>query len=289
MHEIPQYIVTGLVTGSFYALVATSMQVVYGSSRILNFAQGEFVVFGMFAMWLLAASQGINPWLALAAVVVIGFLGGCVFFFVVVRPLDERPMLQTALATLAGGVILRGAFALIFGSDVHVVQDFIGGGPLHIGTVVVGKQSILVFCGSLVSLLVLFVIFRYTWIGLAMRATAESREGAEVTGANPRVISLIAFGVSGAISALAGGLMAPILGAEFDFGLNFVLIAFIAATLGGLTSTVGAAVGGLVLGMSIAVIAAAVGSEYQSVWLLLVVVPLLYFRPHGALGRLVSE
>lgn len=289
MTEVAQFVVTGVISGSFFALVATAMQVIYGSSRILNFAEGELVVLGMFAMWVMGAGLGWNPLLALALVVPIGLLAGALFYVVVVRPLDGRPILQTALATLAGGVVLRGVYALVFGSQVKVVPEAIRGAPIVVSGVFLNRQGLLILAGSLLSLGLLALLFRFTWIGLAMRATAESREGAEVTGVDPRWISLVAFALAGAVSALAGGLMAPILGARFDFGLDFVLVAFVAATLGGLTSTVGAAVGGFALGLSIALIAAAVGSEFQSLWILVILVPLLFLRPHGVLGRMVRE
>jgi branched-chain amino acid transport system permease protein len=204
-------------------------------------------------------------------------------------PFDRRPVLQIILATLAAGISLRAYFAIQFGSEAKVVQPFVDRPPMRIGTLLVSAQDILMIAGALITLAVLFLIFRYTWIGLAMRATAENREGAELTGANPRLVSLLAFAIGSAISALAGGLIAPLIGVSFDAGLSIVLTAFVAATLGGLSSTVGAVVGGFVLGLTVAIIAAAVGSDYQTVWLLLVVIGFLYLRPHGVLGRRVAE
>jgi branched-chain amino acid transport system permease protein len=289
MGQVPQYLLTGVVTGAFYALVATAMQVVYGSTRILNFAQGEFVVLGMFTIWQLRSGWGLNPWLSLAVVTVVGFAAGSVFYLVCVRPFDGRPVLQIILATLAAGIALRAYFAIQFGSQAKVVQPFVERPPMRIGPLLVSAQDVLMIAGALFTLAVLFGIFRYTWIGLAMRATAENREGAELTGANPRLVSLLAFAIGSAISALAGGLIAPLIGVSFDAGLSIVLTAFVAATLGGLSSTVGAVVGGFVLGLTVAIIAATLGSDFQSVWLLLLVIALLYLRPHGVLGRRVAE
>ena len=285
----PSYLLTGVVTGAFSAMTAAGMQVVYGSSRILNFAQGEFVVLGMFIMWELRTVHGVNPWLALLIVVLIGLLAGVIFYFICIRPFDGRPSLQIALVTLAAGIAIQAYFALQFGADPKVVQPFISSQPFTIGSMHVSPQDLLVIGGALLSLAVLFVIFRFTWMGLAMRATAENREGAEVAGISPRMVSLVSFAIGCAISAFAGALIAPTLGVSFDAGTNITLTAFVAATIGGLSSTVGAVAGGFVLGLSSAIIASIWGADYQDVWLLLAVVVLLYFRPHGVLGRKVAE
>jgi len=289
MGIVAQVIVTGVVTGSFYALVAAAMQLVYDSARILNFGQGGLVVSGMFAMWWLNTSRGVDPWLSLLLLIPIGAALGALFYLVVVRPLEDRHHIQVAIATLAGGSIFVGLYAKLFGSSVKVVDPFLSGGSIHVGSVTITPQSIVVVIGSTLIVLALAAFFRFTWTGLAMRANAENREGVRVVGASPSRINLATFVVSGTVSALAGGLIVPILGARFDFGNNLVLVAFVSAVLGGLTSTMGSAFGGLAVGLSSAAIAAIFGSDFQYFWLLAVVLPLILFRPNGVFGRHVQE
>ena len=285
MDLAPIVIATGIVTGSFYALVSVALQITYGSSRVLNFAQGELVVAGMFFLYFIREVTGVHNPLSLLMVIPLGAALGVIFGLVAARPLLGRHFFQLALGTLSAGLALRGLYAMIFGTNILVVPPLISAKPVLIAGAFVSPQGMLMVLGAVLTLGGLYLFFRFSWAGLAMRATAENQEGAEVTGVEPRRILFWGFGLSGAVSALAGALMAPVLGIRFDFGLNFMLFAFVAAVLGGLSSPLAAGVGGFILGMSVSVIAGTVGARLQAVWLLLVLLPILYFRPHGVFGR----
>lgn len=289
LNEVPQVLVTGAVVGCFYAIVAMALQVVYGGTRILNFAQGDFVVVGMFAMWFLNVDAHLNVWLSLILVIPIGYVVGTIFDLVVIWPVSGRPMMESGLATLAGSILLQGIFLILFGQEYNLVPQFLDMHLLTVGEVQLTFQNIAVVVGSVMAVVALYVFMRSLRIGMAMRATAESREGACVIGIRPRTISSVTFGLSGAISAWAGALIVPVIGAQFDLGLNFVVYAFVAAVLGGLSSGAGAAAGGFVVGLTTSVIAFVFGSEFSFCWLLVIMVVLLYFRPHGVFGRLVWE
>jgi branched-chain amino acid transport system permease protein len=282
-------LVTGICLGCFYALVATALQVGYASTRIPNFAQGEFAVGGMFMLWSLWQAFHVNLLVSLVLVLLGGFVLGVVFEWVAVRTMFNSPPMIAAMAGFAAGIILRGVYNLIYGPVGNGMPPFLDVEPVRLGSVVIGSQYLLVVVGAVIAFAAVYSFQRYTWIGRAMIATAENREGAAVVGINPRAISVLAFGINGVLSAAAGALMAPILGARYDFGLQFGLYAFIAGTLGGLTSIVGSAIGGLLVGITASLIAAMFGSEYQSVWLLLLFAALLYFRPNGLFGRFIRH
>ncbi len=286
---LPQVVLTGVVVGCFYALVATALQVAFGATRILNFAQGEFAVAGMFALWSLSVGLHLNLWLSLVLVVVIGFIVGVAFEFVAVRPLGGGSEVTAAIATFAGGIALRGIYSLPYGSESRGVPPFLAAGPFTLGSVVVSSQSLVVVVGAVLALVLVYAFQRWTWTGRAMVATAENRNGAAVIGIDPRTMSSLAFGLNGSISALAGALMVPVFGARYDFGLNFALVAFIAGVLGGLTSSVGAATGGLILGIIVSLIAAVFGSGFNATWLLVLLALVLYVRPHGLFGRFAAH
>lgn len=280
-------LVVGVSVGAFYALISAAFQLVYGSSRVLNFAQGEFVVLGMFGMWMLNVGTGLSPWIALAALVPIGFMFGVAFCYVVAMPLFGRHFFQLALGTLSAAFIIRGVLSYVAGGNIRIIPPFLSGSPFALGSVFVTRQQTIILGAAFMALASLYLFFRYTWVGLAMRATAENQEGVEVVGVQPRRVMLLAFGLSGAVSSLAGAVMSPILGARFDLGLDIMLVAFVAAVLGGLSSTAAATAGGFAFGLSIAAIAATIGSQWQTVWVLAVLLPLLYLRPEGLLGRFV--
>jgi branched-chain amino acid transport system permease protein len=130
--ELPQVLVTGITVGCFYALIATALQITYGATRILNFAQGEFAVGGMFLLWLFTASLRIDLWLSLLFVVVAGFALGVVFELAAIRPFGSRAPLTAALATFAGGIALRGLYSIVFGPESRGMPRFVEVGPFHI-------------------------------------------------------------------------------------------------------------------------------------------------------------
>jgi branched-chain amino acid transport system permease protein len=286
---VVQVIVVGVVVGCFYSLIATGLQITYAATRVLNFAQGDFAVAGMLGMWSLSVGLHWNLWLCLPVLIGAGVALGMVFELIVVRPVIDASPLLAAIATFAGGIILRSIYLLQYGALAWAVPPFISGSALNVGSIFVSRQSLIVIAGAVIAFVAISLLLQSTWIGRAMRATAENREGVAVSGVNPRVISSLAFGINGGLSVLAGALMAPIFGARFDFGLNFAVTAFVAGALGGLSNTAGAAVGGLILGLAVSLIAAAFGSEFNYTWLLIIMAAVLYLRPNGLLGRLIKE
>jgi len=284
-----QLLATGLVVGSFYGLVAIAMQIVHGSTRILNFAQGDFVTAGALVMVTLVSIPWLNVWTALPILVIIAFVFGVVFDTCVIRPTRSQPPIISSLATVAGGAILRGLLLLVYGRSTYSVKPFLGEYRVNIGSAFITSQDLLMLVGAAAILLSLVVFFQFTWLGKGMRATAQNPEGALVVGVNPQVVRMIAFGASASVSAVAGALIAPIIGARFDLGFGLVLPAFTAAVLGGLGSAAGAVAGGLSLGVVGAYLDGILGSEVRAIWLLGALLVLLYLRPYGLLGKRSSE
>ena len=279
-----QYLVSGVAVGAFYALVALSMQVTFSASRVLNFAQGELVVTGGFLMYTFTHDWHVNPWLALPLTVVGGALVGAVFELVVIHGLRAYAFAVGTLATVAAGAALRGLYMIWFGVDARAVQPLSRHKPIHFGHVLLTFSNLIMIVATVLALALLFGLSARSWIGRAMRAASSNPEGALVVGIKPSVVRLVAFGLSGAISAFAGGLIVPTVGVAYDAGLTFVLAGFTGALLGGLASPLGAVAGGLALGIVTSVADGEFGSRYEAVWILLVLVLVLYLRPSGLLG-----
>lgn len=281
MSHILSIITTGVVVGAFYGLVAVALQISYVGTGVFNFAQGDLVTVGAFAIWSFNVGVGMNVWLALAATCVVGYIVGTLFERVIVRPVAGRPLIQAGLATLAGASILEGIIEIIYGPDTRSVPQFLSRGPFHLGPVVIPVQDPFVVAVVIVAAVSLFVFLRYTEIGLTIRASADNREGATIVGINVHRTSAIVFGLSGLLSAAAGAIMAPIIGASFVAGVNILLVAFTAAVLGGITSTVAVAIGGVLLGLLVTALQASAVAEYYQVGVLAVLLAFMLVRPYG--------
>jgi branched-chain amino acid transport system permease protein len=270
-------VVSGITTGCFYALVGLGLQITYSTNRMLNFAQGDIVVGGMFALWTFNQVLHLPAVLSLLLLLPVGFVGGALYDLAVFRPLARREMLVAAQGPIAAGFALRGLYAFAFGANALSINPIINK-TLRLGAAAIPVQELFVVGGLLVCVAALFAFMRLTWTGRAMRATAQNREGASVVGISNSRMSTIAVGISGAVSAFGGGLIAPILGISFDEGLQLTLIAFVAAVLGGLDSTIGIVIGALFVGLVIALAAAVGFAAYTSTVLFVVLLVAMLFR-----------
>jgi branched-chain amino acid transport system permease protein len=274
-------IVVGLVTGCFYAFIALALQIVLRTTRVLNFAQGDLVVGGMFLMWVFTDRLHLNPWVSLILLVPAGFLAGVLFELIVIRPLVGRWLLGTALAPLAAGIVLRGIYELVFGSGTLVVNPLVNARPLIIDGTPVTVQQMLVVAGLILCLVLMHLFLQHTKQGKAMRAVAENPVGAAVVGIDANAMALIALGLTGIVSAVAGGLMVPILSVNFEDGVSLILVSFVALVVGGVGSSVGAVAGGIFVGMVSAIAPAVNLGSWTNTTLLCVLLVALWFRPAG--------
>jgi branched-subunit amino acid ABC-type transport system permease component len=270
-------VVSGITTGCFYALVGLGLQITYSTNRMLNFAQGDIVVGGMFLLWTFNQRLHLPVVLSLLLLLPAGFIGGALYDLAVFRPLVRRPMLVAAQGPIAAGFALRGLYAFAFGANSLSITPIFNK-TFRVGGSAISAQQLLVVVGLVVCVAALFAFMRLTWTGRAMRATAQNREGASVVGISNLRMSTIAVGISGAVSAFAGGLVAPILGISFDEGLQLTLIAFVAAVLGGLESPIGIGIGAIFVGLVIAIAAAVGVSTYTSTVLFAVLLVAMLFR-----------
>jgi len=282
----------GATSGSIYVLIALCLVIVFRSSSTINFAQGEFALFTTYVTWWLT-EHGLNVWLAVLPAIVLGFVMGVVAERVLIRPVkkrDETAVLIVALALFTG---LNGLDGWIWGSDDKVFPRMlpsgddtyvtIAGARLHYDSIAIIAIMILVVVG-------LTQFFNRTSIGLQMRAVATNPTSAALCGVRVGRVLSLSWGLSAALSALAGALLIPMVppGQLGLAGMFHVLIfAAAAALLGGLDSIKGAVVGGLSLGIGLALVNGYVGFLGGSMSLtvaLVVIVVILVVRPTGLFG-----
>jgi branched-chain amino acid transport system permease protein len=284
--ELWQFFLAGLVVGGIFALIAAGFVLVYQVSGIINFAQGEFAMLGAMTSSSLASKGVPVAAAAFVAILVAGAVGG-VAQFLALRPARERGSGTVTLIfiTLGLDVAIRGAALFVWGTNPLLLPPFSAGASVAIGPGTIPPQALWVFGADAIIVLALFLFFRRTYTGTAVRAAMANPNIARVFGMPLAQFAFWSFVAAAVIGAIGGIVIAPITSATYDMGLYLGLNGFVAAILGGLDSLSGALVGGFVLG----VVEKMCGGVFSSGWeqgigfvLLLVV---LIARPQGLLGR----
>lgn len=279
-----QVLLGGLVDGCVYALIAVGVSLVYSITRVINLAQGGFVVLAA----LLSASlqqAGLPPLLALLAVVAFLSAGMAAIDRVVILPAarrvtpDRMLLVTVGLLQAVGGVVL-----LVWGNLPYTAKPFNGGPPLVVAGVAVQLQQLWIAGILLVAVLALGLMLTRTELGLTMRATASRPDSARLVGVNVDRVRLLAFSLSGAMAALAGCAIIPITFLQFDTTTAYAVSGFVAAVVGGLGSITGAVLGGLLLGVAEGVFARFTGASLAEVAAIGLMIVLLLVRPAGILG-----
>lgn len=289
MAEWMQLLVTGITTGSVYALIALGYVTIYRTSRIVNLAQGAFVMFGAFFTFSFLDEVGLPYWLAailgLLCVVVLSLI----MYVLVLKPLVKISLVSIILATIGLSILFENLALLKWGGYPQYVPSFTGDDVVRAGGVAIQRQSLWVIGLMVVVLVLLYLLTNYTRIGKQMKATAADPSAASLSGVATGRMILLAFGISALIGALGGIATNPISGTMNVSGGVYALWGFVAAVLGGWGSTAGAVVGGLALGiiqnLSLGFVPA--GNEDAIAYGILIL--FLYFRPTGILGVPSSE
>lgn len=250
---LPQFLVTGLLTGGIYSLVALGLVLIYKSSQIFNFAQGHLLMFSAFITWSLMVQQGWPIWVAILGGAAVAVLLGVLIERLALRPLIGQPILATIMMTLALSQIIQGVTILVFGGARQVFPEIFPLKPVIIplgGDMrVVLKVALLWGFGLAMAGVAIFALFfRFTRVGLAMRAAAEDHQLAQSVGLKVRRIFAAAWAIAGVIGLVGGVIIGSISGVEPTLA-GIGLKAFPAVLFGGLESIPGAIIGGLLIGV----------------------------------------
>lgn len=286
-----EQVVAGLATGAVYALVALAIVLIYRSTDVLNFAQGEMAMFVTFIAWSLTLA-GLDIWLVLIIGVAMGGLMGAAIERFVIRPVENAPVLSVVVVTLGLFILLNSLATWIWFKD-SLVKSFptpFSLDSVDLGVARVSQHHLGLFIIGVAVMVLLFLLFTYTKVGLAMRATAQNSLASRLMGINVGRMLTLGWGLSAAIGGLAGMLIAPITFLHPGFMLPVVLFAFAAAVLGGLNSAPGAIVGGFIIGVSENLIGTYspqewFGPEMKLPLTMLLLVLVLLIRPNGLFGQ----
>jgi branched-chain amino acid transport system permease protein len=294
MAEFFQQIVAGLASGSIYALLALAIVIVYRSTGVLNFAQGEMATFTTFIAWTLV-DHGLGYWPAFALTLLIAFVGGIALERTIIRPVEGKPLVTVVSLTIGLFIMLGGLTNWIWASEV---RSFPPSRPFPtdawVGGVAISKQDVGILAVTLGLVGGMYVLFQLTKLGLALRASALNPTASRLVGIRVGWMLALGWGLAATIGAVAGlftAAAAPPL--EPNMMRPVLIYAFAAAVVGGLTSPVGAVVGGLAIGVTLNLVATYdehLHIELDRVRLpiaLLLILTVLLVRPAGLFGKAV--
>ncbi len=287
MSEFFSFLLSGVTVGFIYALVGMGFTVIYNSSGIINFSQGEFVMAGgMSAVFLL--KTGMPFWMAFVLAILITSLLGIVLWKLIDLS-KEKSIISMIILTLGYSIFLRGLAEVVFDKELHTLPSFVPNGSISIFGAVLTYQSLLIIAVSIVIVISLYLFFNKTKTGKAMIATSNNPSSAKLMGINIKKILMLNFAISATIAAIGGILLAPITSTNYEIGIMLGLKGFSAAVIGGLSQPFGAVVGGLILGISESLIAGYVSSEYKDAVAFIALLGILFFMPGGIFSNLKAK
>ena len=282
-----QQVVSGLATGGIYASLALGIVIVYRSTRVINFAQGEMATFSTFIAWELL-DQGVTYWLAFFLTLAISFGGGVLLERVVIRPVERAPVLTIVMVTLGLLILINGLTFWKWGGDEKSFPSAFSTRPIHIGGVAFSIQDFGVIGVSVGAVVLLYLLFEFTKVGLALRAAALNPDASRLLGVRVSWMLALGWGLAAVLGALSGMMTAPTTFLDPNMMQGVLLYALAAAVLGGLDSPLGAVVGGLSLGVILNLVGrwhVIGGGGMRLAVALAIIVGVLLVRPRGLFGR----
>ncbi len=283
-----QFLYSGMTVGSAYALAALGFTIIYNTSGVINFAQGEFIMLGGMLAVLLAGA-GIPLPLAIIGAVIATAVVGLVMEKAVIEPAQNAQVVTLIIITIGASLTIRGLVQIWLGKGTHSLPAFSGDTPIILLGASLLPQSLWVLGVTLAIVGALAWFFGRTLLGKAMLATSHNKLAAQLVGINTRRVLLLSFGLAALLGALGGILVAPITYTSYDAGIMLGLKGFVAAVLGGLGGGVGAVAGGLILGIAEAMTAGYISSSYKDAVPFVLILLILFFMPRGLFGAKISE
>jgi branched-chain amino acid transport system permease protein len=290
MELLGQQVVAGLATGAIYACMALALVMIYQAIDHLNFAQGEMAMFSTFLCWQ-ALQWGLPYWAAFALTIAASFVGGIVIERVLFKPLKDAPVLSHIVVFIALYAVINSVAGFIWEFTIKPFPSPFGTAPF-LGSRLISNHQAGMIGITLLMLSALWAFFRFTRIGLAMRAAAASPESARLVGVRVGWMIALGWGMASAIGAVAGMLIAPVVFLEPNMMLSILLYGFAGAVLGGLTSPAGAVLGGFLVGVVenlAGTYIPVIGGELKLPIALFLIVAVLVVRPGGLLGRVAVQ
>jgi branched-chain amino acid transport system permease protein len=279
-----QYLITGLTLGSTYGLTALGFTIIFNTTGVINFAQGEFVMLGGMMSVYFTRVLGLGEPVAIVLAVVGATVAGALVERLAIRPVRDCPTINLIIITIGVSILIRGLAMLAWGKDTHVLEPFSGHQPIMFLGAAIMPQAVWVLSISLLLLAGLKAFFSGSVHGKAMLACSYDPKAASLVGIGVQRMVLLSFMISALIGAVGGVILTPITMTSYDVGIMLGLKGFAACILGGLGNPFGAAAGGIILGVLESLGAGFVSSAYKDALAFVILLALLFVKPSGLFG-----
>lgn len=280
-----QIIVGGIVIGCIYALTALGLVLIYRTTEVVNFAHGEMAMFSTFISFIFLTRFELPYYLAFLLALLFAAIAGFVLYQVLMRRMHQAAHLNQIVLTLGLFMIFNGVAGLLWGYQPSAYPEAIQSPtPLQFNGVYVTKNELFIVGITLVLMLLFYLLFKYSKIGLAMRAASQDVTTSQLMGINVTQVFTTVWVVGAVLGAVAGMLTAPLTFLSPNMMFHILILSFAAAVLGGFVSLVGAVLGGLIIGIIENLVGHYVSPDMKIVFVFLLIVIVLYIRPQGILG-----
>jgi branched-chain amino acid transport system permease protein len=281
-------VIAGLATGGIYASLALALVMIHNATRLVNFAQGEMAMFATYLCWTMIQA-GWSYWVAFLATVVLSFVLGVAIERIIIRPVERAPVLTVVVVFIGLLLILNSVAGWIFSYTIKSFPSPFPSAP-PFGLHIVSSHELGSICVTLVVLLLVYLFFRFTPLGLAMRAAAQNPDSSRLVGIRVGWMLALGWGLASAIGATAGMMVAPIVFLDPNMMTGVILYAFAAALMGGIDSPGGAVIGGFIVGVLENIVGAyLIGTELKLTVALVLIVGVLVVKPAGLFGRVIVQ
>ncbi len=291
--QLLQYVITGITIGGVYALIALGFNIIYNTTDIINFAQGEFVMLGgMFTVWI-DKQLGLPLFLSIVIAVFLTTICGIILERIAINPVKKGSIVSLIIITIGASILIKGISMLVWGKDPFALRSFSGDNPIPIFKdflffkqgASTQSQSLWVIGITILVMIGLSLFFKYTILGRAMRACAINKNASLIVGIDVKKMVMFSFGMSAMLGAIGGVLITPINFTGYDVGTMLGLKGFCAAIIGGMGSMPGAILGGFSLGILESLGAGLIKSSYKDAYAFIVILAILFFKPSGIFAR----
>jgi branched-chain amino acid transport system permease protein len=280
-----QYLFSGLTVGATYGLTGLGFTIIFNTTGLINFAQGEFVMLGGMLAVICQAALGLPLPVSVVLAVLGATLAGALVERLAIRPVRNAPPINLVIITIGISILIRSIVMLLWDKDTHTLPHFSGTQPIMVAGAALMPQSLWILGISSVVLYVLRTFFRKSIFGKAMLACSYQRKAAWLVGISVEHMVLLSFMISALVGAVGGVILAPMTMTSFDVGILLGLKGFAACILGGLGNPFGAAAGGLMIGVLESFGAGVISSAYKDAFAFIILLLLLFVRPSGLFGK----
>jgi branched-chain amino acid transport system permease protein len=276
-----QALVSGLLTGGIYALVAIGLTLIYGVMDIVNFAHGSFLMVGMYFTYWMFALFDIDPYLSIGGGIVIFFLLGAGVQRLLIKPVINSPHHIQILLTIGLFLVMDNLALLFFSPDFRTINVAYANSSWELGPTLVSIPRLIAFLGALLMTGALYFFLKKSDIGKAIRGASEEKIGARLVGINVNLINMIAFGLGTATVGIAGSMLTPFFYVAPDVGFSFVIKTFVIVVMGGMGNFLGALICALIIGLSESLGAIVLSGSAKDILPYSIFILVLLFRPQG--------